>query len=114
MRCNKGANEMFNILSYIGEKLNNSNIVWGVGASILLNQFGLIEKPNDIDIFVDIKDIERVDEILKSIGEKKKWEKSSTYSTKYFYEYTVDGIDVDVMAGFAVNHKEEVISIEKI
>jgi len=99
---------MFNILSYIGEKLNNSNIVWGVGASILLNQFGLIEKTNDIDIFVDIKDIERVDEILKSIGEKKKRKKTSTYSTKYFYEYTVGGIDVDVMAGFAVNHNNGV------
>lgn len=95
---------MFNTLSYIGEKLNNSNIVWGVGASILLNQFGFIDKPNDIDIFIDIKDIEKADEILKSIGEKKQREKTATYSTKYFYEYTIKGIDVDVMAGFAVNH----------
>lgn len=100
----KGANKMFNTLSYMGEKLNESNIVWGVGASILLNQFGLIDKPNDIDIFVDIKDIKRADEILKSIGEKKQWEKTVTYSTKYFYEYIIDGIDVDVMSGFAVNH----------
>ncbi|MBS5884884.1 MAG: hypothetical protein E6300_07805 [Clostridium sp.] len=99
---------MFNTLSYIGEKLNNSNIVWGVGASILLNQFGLIEKPNDIDIFIDIRDIERADRILKSIGEKKKWEKTSTYSTKYFYEYVIDGVDVDVMAGFAINHNNGV------
>lgn len=95
---------MFNTLSYIGEKLNSSNIVWGVGASILLNQFGFIKKPNDIDIFVDIKDIVGADGILKSIGEKKKWEKTPTYSTKYFYEYVIDGVDVDVMAGFAVNH----------
>lgn len=99
---------MFNTLSYMGEKLNNSNIVWGVGASILLNQYGLIDKPNDIDIFVDIKDIERADEILKSIGEKKKWEKTAEYSTKYFYEYIIDGIDIDVMAGFAVNHNSGV------
>jgi len=95
---------MFNTLSYIGEKLNNSNIVWGVGASILLNQFGFIDKPNDIDIFIDIKDIEKADEILKSIGEKKQWKKTATYSTRYFYEYIIKGIDVDVMAGFAVNH----------
>ena len=99
---------MFNTLSYIGEKLNNSNIAWGVGASILLNQFGLIEKPNDIDIFVDIKNIQRADEILKSIGKKKKWEKTATYSTKYFYEYLVDGVEVDVMAGLAVNHNSGV------
>lgn len=99
---------MFNTLSYMGEKFNKSNIVWGVGASILLNQFGLIDKPNDIDILVDIKDIERADEILKSMGEKKQWEKTATYSTKYFYEYIIDGIDVDVMSGFAVNHSSGV------
>lgn len=99
---------MLNILSYIGEKLNKSNIVWAVGASILLNQFGFIEKPNDIDIFVDIKDIERADEILKNIGEKKKWEKTATYATKYFYEYVIDGVGVDVMSGFAVNHNSGV------
>ena len=99
---------MFNTLSYLGEKFNESNIIWGVGASILLNQFGLIENPKDIDIFVDIKDIDRVDEILKSIGKKKQWEKTAIYSTKYFYEYMVDGIDIDVMSGFAVNHSSGV------
>ncbi|SCH02438.1 hypothetical protein [Romboutsia sp. Marseille-P6047] len=39
---------------------------------------------------------------------KKKWEKSSTYSTKYFYEYVINGFDVDVMSGFAVNHNNGV------
>ena len=72
---------MFKTLSYIGEKLNESNVKWAVGASILLNQFGLIDKPNDIDIFVDIDDIERADQVLKSIGHKKKWEKTGLYET---------------------------------
>lgn len=103
---------MFETLSYIGEKLNNSNITWAVGASVLLNQFGLIDKPNDIDIFVDIKDIDKVDEILKGIGRKKKWEKTATYSTKYFYEYLIDGTDVDVMAGFAINHNNGVFEYD--
>lgn len=40
---------MFNTLSYIGKKLNDSNIAWVVGAFILLNQFGFIDKPN-VDI----------------------------------------------------------------
>lgn len=99
---------MFNTLSYIGKKLNDADITWGVGASILLNKFGLINKPNDIDILISIDDIKKADEILKSIGEKKKWEKTSTYSTKYFYEYVINGIDIDVMSGFAVNHKSGV------
>lgn len=99
---------MFNTLSYIGKEFNKANIVWGVGASILLNQYGLIDKPNDIDLFVALKDIDKADEILKGLGEKKVYEKTDTYSTQYFYEYVISGIDVDVMAGFAVNHNSGV------
>jgi len=95
---------MFSTLSYIGKKLNEEKIVWGVGASILLNHYGLIDKPNDIDILVDLKDIEKVDKVLKNIGEKIVWEKTETYSTKYFYEYVVNGFDVDVMAGLSINY----------
>lgn len=96
---------MFNTLSYIGKKLNEEKIVWGVGASILLNHYGLIDKPNDIDILVDLKDIEKANRVLKSIGEKIGWEKTETYSTKYFYEYVVNGFDVDVMAGLSINYE---------
>lgn len=95
---------MLNTLSYIGERLNNEKILWGVGASILLNHHGLVENPKDIDILVDIKDIEKLDLILKSIGTKKSREKTDTYSTEYFYEYVVNGFDVDVMAGLQINH----------
>lgn len=66
---------MFNTLSYIGKKLNDEGIVWGVGASILLNHYGLVDKPNDIDILVDLNDIEKADKILKSIEKKIVWER---------------------------------------
>ncbi|MGH4123291.1 MAG: hypothetical protein ACREV6_10240 [Clostridium sp.] len=95
---------IFETLGYIGEKLNEKGVVWAVGASILLHNYGLIENPNDIDILVDLKDIERVDKILKSVGEKKIREKSDLYSTKYFYEYVVHGFDIDVMAGLSINY----------
>lgn len=95
---------MFDTLSYIGKKLNEEKIVWAVGASILLNHHGLIDKPNDIDILVDLNDIEKADVIFKSIGRKAVWEKTDTYSTKYFYEYVVNGFDVDVMAGLSINY----------
>ena len=104
----KKEDKMFKTLSYIGEKLNDSNILWAVGASMMLNQFGLINNPNDIDIFVDIKDINRADEILQSIGKKKKTEKNSVYSTEFFYKYLINGIGIDVMAGFAINHSRGV------
>lgn len=99
---------MFNTLSNIAEKLNGSDILWGVGASILLNQFGLIDRPNDIDILVDTKDIEKADEILKSMGKKKVYEKTAAYSTEYFYEYIINGFDVDVMSELKINHNSGV------
>lgn len=99
---------MFNTLAKIGKSLNEFNVTWAVGASLMLNQYRLIDKPNDIDLIVVLADIHKADMILKSLGEKKKWEETSTYGTKYFYEYIIDGIDIDVMAGLAVNHDEGV------
>lgn len=99
------ADTVFNTLSLIGKELNSQNIKWGVGASILLNQYGLSNSTNDIDIVVDMKDIDKLDRIMQKLGSKKAKEKSGTYSTKFFYEYIVNEIDVDVMAGLAINHE---------
>lgn len=95
---------LFSTLKVIGEKLNKEGVLWAVGASIMLNHYGLVDGPKDIDILVDIKDIEKADRILKGIGEKKTWERVASYSTKYFYEYVINGVDIDVMAGLIINH----------
>jgi len=97
-------NIMLDTLSYIAEKLNQANVVWGIGASMLLNFHGIVDKPNDIDIMVDIKYIDKADEILSRIGKKKSREKADRYSTKYFYEYVINGFDIDVMSGLQINH----------
>jgi len=94
---------LIDTLANIGEQLNDSGILWGIGASILLNQYGLVDNPNDIDILVDIKAIDKVDKILTSLGQKKLAADATIYSTKYFYEYVVEGIDIDVMAGLTIN-----------
>lgn len=95
---------VFNTLNCIARKLNSKGILWGVGASILLNYYELVEKPNDIDILVHVKDIEKTDKILSCLGEKKSRKRVDTYSTKHFYEYVINDIDIDVMAGLIVNH----------
>lgn len=97
---------ILNTLSYVGEQLNKTEILWGIGASIVLNQYGLISNPKDIDILVDVRNIKKADEILQILGKKKPTEETSVYSTKYFYEYVVNSVDVDVMAGFAINYNE--------
>lgn len=95
---------IFDTLSYIATELNAQGVLWGIGASIVLYHYGLVDSPNDIDILVDIKDIQKADTILDNLGVKKTSEKTEAYSTRYFYEYVVNTIDVDVMAGFMVNH----------
>jgi len=96
---------MFERLSQIGKKLNENQILWAVGASILLYQHGLVEAPNDIDIFVSLQDIDKADRILQSMGQKKAREKTDDYETQYFYEYRIQSIDLDVMAGLAIRHE---------
>lgn len=94
---------IFENLSLIGERFNKGGILWAVGASVMLNKYGLIDRPNDIDLLVDIKDIYKADCILKEMGNKKYREKVEEYATEYFYEYVINGSDVDVMAGLTIN-----------
>lgn len=100
----RGHKMIFDTLSYIATELNAQGVLWGIGASIVLYHYSLVDSPNDIDILVDIKDIQKADTILKNLGVKKTSEKTEAYSTRYFYEYVINTIDVDVMAGFMVNH----------
>lgn len=94
---------IFETLSIIGERFNKEGILWAVGASVMLNQYGLVDRPNDIDLLVDINDIKRADYILKELGTKKNRERVEEYSTEYFYEYVINSSDVDVMAGLTIN-----------
>lgn len=95
---------MKNTLIQIAKELNKEQITWAIGASVLLNFYKLVDDPNDIDIIVKISDIEKTNRTLKKIGYKKTSEKSDFYSTKYFYEYEINKIDIDVMAGFVINY----------
>ena len=98
---------LFKTLKLIGEKLNEENIIWALGASMMLNHYDLVESPNDIDIIVDLKDAKKADSILKFLGIKLERERNEVYSTKHFYEYIIDGVDVDLMSGFIINFNGE-------
>jgi len=91
-------------LADIAVLFDSAGITWGVGASMLLHQYGLVESPADIDIVVSLKDIAKVDELFSKKGISKIIkEKSAVYSTDFFYEYVFNNTDVDVMAGFKIN-----------
>ncbi len=94
------------ILVRVAKKLKEEGITWGIGTSVLLRFYGLIKDPKDIDILVDLSDIERADNLLKNMGIKKGKEKTDLFSTAYFYEYKIENIEINVMAGLIINHDD--------
>lgn len=90
------------ILARIAEKLNEEGVVWCVGASLLLYLHGRVDDFHDIDIMVKECDADRVELILSQFGRLQPQNNAVQYKTKQFLEYEIDGVDVDVMAGFAI------------
>lgn len=67
---------------------------------------GITSSFNDIDIMVSEKDIAKVEEIMRKYGMANKRYPNSKYKTKLFLEYDIDGIELDIMAGFIIVNKE--------
>ncbi|ERI93082.1 hypothetical protein HMPREF1982_01903 [Clostridiales bacterium oral taxon 876 str. F0540] len=99
----------FNTLAHISDGLNKSGALWAIGASVMLYFNGLLEKPNDIDILVAEKDIEKIKNVLDNLGEMTFDgcdEGKEPYLTKYFYKYKVADTDIDLIAGFKIKNEQ--------
>lgn len=90
------------VLSNIGKLLNDVNITWAVGASLLLYFKGIAQDFHDIDIMVVEEDVSRLKERLLSVGTLNPSNPNEKYRTKHFLEFVVEEVDVDVMAGFVI------------
>jgi len=108
MNFRKGKLPVLKTLQIIAKDLNWENIVWGLGASMLLNQYGLEDAPRDIDLLIDIKDHIRANQLFLKWGEQKEVEESPIYATEDFNRYVVKGVRIDVMAGFQIRHQNGV------
>lgn len=56
------------VLQKITAEFNKDNLLWAIGASLLLYFKGVAEVFHDIDIMVDEKDVERCKNILLNMG----------------------------------------------
>ena len=90
------------VLSKIAKELNNKQIVWAVGASTLLYLNDLVEEFHDIDILIMEECVEKTKEAFAVLGDLLEREPSEQYKSKHFLEYIVDGVDIDVIAGFVI------------
>ncbi|MDD2957562.1 MAG: hypothetical protein PHR92_03440 [Lachnospiraceae bacterium] len=90
------------VLSGIANVLNKNNVIWAVGASMLLYFKGKTDVFHDIDIMVYEDDVSKLKELLLPMGILAPPNPNTQYKTRHFLEFTIDGVDVDVMAGFVI------------
>lgn len=91
-----------NVLSRIAEKLNAAGLTWAVGASLLLYFKGIVDSFNDIDLMLSVEDAEAAKNLLLGMGTLLPPKPNQKYKTPHFYEFVIDGVDVDVMGGFII------------
>jgi hypothetical protein len=96
------------VLSQIAKELNQKSLSWAVGASLLLYFKGIVPDFHDIDIMVTEDDVNEAKAVLLSFGTMQPPNPNMAYKTKHFMEFIVEGVEIDVMAGFViVNHNKE-------
>ena len=103
-----GIEKKIDLLCKIANLFNEEEITWAVGASLLLYFEGITDNFNDIDIMVLEKDVVKAKSILLSLGKLCQPNLKSQYTTKHFYEFIIDEVDIDLMAGFGIVYDEKV------
>ncbi len=95
------------LLSNIAQELNQNNITWNLGASCMLYLRDIVSEFNDIDLMIKEEDIIKVEKIMSKYGTPVKRVPTEKYKTKYFLEYDIDGVEIDIMGGFVIVNKDQ-------
>lgn len=100
------AEEKLRVLAQIANRLNAAGIQWALGASAMLYLNGVADRFDDLDIMVQTDQALRAKDILRSMGAMQAANPAAQYGTKYFFEFVIGGVDVDLMGGFAIREEE--------
>jgi len=93
-------------LAYIVKALQQEQIRFGIGGSLLLAHHGLSVTPRDIDLVVALEDVERAVQVLSEMGTVVEQDETSLYATQVFQEFIIHDIDLDLMSGLRIRHDE--------
>lgn len=96
------------LLKQIASQFNREGITWALGASMLLYFKQIVSEFHDIDLLVANEDAVQAKYILDKLGHRQPPKPNEKYASKEFLEYDIDGIDVDLMVGFAIKKDNEV------
>lgn len=95
---------MDDIVQSLAKALNSSNILWGIGGSYLLKAYGIVDEVHDLDIIIAAEDIPKAIQVLDTIAERKSIPIKDEYKTKHFSVYSYEGLSIDVMSTFRIEH----------
>ncbi|MBL0385298.1 hypothetical protein JJB07_01450 [Tumebacillus sp. ITR2] len=93
------------VIEKVARLLNRAGVTWAAGASWMLKQYGIVQTARDFDVLVALPDFPKVHEELLKLGYGRPGETKNPYLTKHFTTYEIDGVDLDVMAGFTISHE---------
>lgn len=96
------------VLLKIAKRLNQENILWGVGDSMLLWCYELLEEYNKISIIIAEKDIGKVDTLLSDLATRTQEEKTCFYDSVFFRQYQIEGITIEVISGLIICNHERI------
>lgn len=90
-------------LRIIHQTFQEAGVFFALGGSAMLCLRDIASDAHDLDLFVRIEDAPRAAALLCSIGEQRNQPPKPEYRTTHFSQYRVSGVDVDLMADFAVS-----------
>ncbi|MFS0821425.1 hypothetical protein [Bacillus sp. 1P02SD] len=99
---------MIETLREIAATVDDRKIVWGVGGSLLLSFYGLVQHPNDIDLLVNEEDAVWFNKKLEVLGTPIEAKSLHPFRTRHFAKFRVGRFNIDSMGGFAIEHEEGV------
>ncbi|WP_290758650.1 MULTISPECIES: nucleotidyltransferase domain-containing protein [unclassified Exiguobacterium] len=98
------------VVVYIVKALQQEQIRFGIGGSLLLAHHGLPVTPRDIDLVVALEDVERAIQLLSEMGTVVEKDETSLYATQVFQEFIIYDIDLDLMSGLQIRHDEGIFA----
>lgn len=90
------------VLKRIAKEFEQAGIIWAVGGSALLYLKEIVDTFADLDLMLDEKDVEKARDILVDMGIQKNANPLSPFTTRCFMKFQIEGVDIDVMAGFGL------------
>lgn len=103
---------MNKLIKKIACEFAEAKIHWGIGGSKLLNFYRITETVNDLDLLISLDDVDAALQILDKLGKRIEITNIEEYYTESFSRFLVDGIEIDVMANFKIQHEAGVYDFQ--